>query len=187
MIAEHYQGLGHIAVYTGDMDGSIAFYERIGGKLFQRSPACPPTQKRELALEMGAQFVIDPTTQDVVEEAMKITDGLGYDMVFEMSGARSAAELCPKLVGHAGTIEYFAVYPEDYMLPLNLFDMFNKEARVQFTFTNPTLYPGSIELLKVLDMDKIVGPIYEIDDAVKAFEDFKSAKYPKLLIHCNQG
>ena len=147
----------------------------------------PVKEKRELALEMGAQFVIDPTTQDVVAEAMRITDGLGYDTVFEMSGARSAGELCPQLVGHGGTIEYFAVYPEDYHLPLNLFDMFNKEARIQFTFTNPTLYPRSIELLRVLDMDKLVGPVYEIDDAPKAFEDFKNAKYPKLLIHCNQG
>lgn len=147
----------------------------------------PVKEKRDLALEMGAQFVIDPVNQDVVEEAMRITDGMGYDTVFEMSGARSAAELCPKLVGHAGTIEYFAVYPEDYMLPLNLFEMFNKEARVQFTFTDPKLYPKSIELLKVLDMNKIAGPVYELSDAVKAFEDFKSAKYPKLLIHCNQG
>ena len=29
---EHYQGLGHIAVRTADMDASIAFYERIGGR-----------------------------------------------------------------------------------------------------------------------------------------------------------
>ena len=28
---QHYQGLGHIAVYTADMDASIAFYEKIGG------------------------------------------------------------------------------------------------------------------------------------------------------------
>ena len=30
---QHYQGLGHIAVYTADMDASIAFYEKIGGSL----------------------------------------------------------------------------------------------------------------------------------------------------------
>lgn len=146
----------------------------------------PVKEKRELALEMGAQFVIDPASQDVEAEAMRITDGLGYDTVFEMSGARSAAELCPKLVGHGGTIEYFAVYPENYQLPLNLFDMFNKEARVQFTFTDPTLYPKSIELLRALDMDRIMGSVYKLDDAPRAFEDFKKAKYPKLLIRCNQ-
>ena len=33
---QHYQGLGHIAVYTADMDASIAFYEKIGGSLHLR-------------------------------------------------------------------------------------------------------------------------------------------------------
>ena len=37
---QHYQGLGHIAVYTADMDASIAFYEKIGGSLHLRAPAC---------------------------------------------------------------------------------------------------------------------------------------------------
>ena len=50
----------------------------------------PVPEKRQLALELGAQYVIDPAAQDVVAEAMKITDGLGYDCVFEMSGAISA-------------------------------------------------------------------------------------------------
>jgi len=144
----------------------------------------PVPEKRQLALELGAQYVIDPAAQDVVAEAMKITDGLGYDCVFEMSGAISAAEICPSLVAHCGCIVYFAVYPEDYCLPLNLFDMFNKEARVQFTFTSPTLYPKSIDLLSRLDMDKLVGPVYDIEDAPRAFKDFNSAKYPKLLIRC---
>ena len=31
-----YQGLGHIAIHTRDMDGSIAFYEKIGGSLSRR-------------------------------------------------------------------------------------------------------------------------------------------------------
>ena len=54
---EHYQGPAHIAVRTADMDRSIAFYERIGGKLLQRSPTCP-TQARELALvELGGLVV----------------------------------------------------------------------------------------------------------------------------------
>lgn len=56
---EHYQGLGHIAVYTADMDRSIAFYELIGGKLLQRAPACPPAQVCELALVELAGFIVE--------------------------------------------------------------------------------------------------------------------------------
>ena len=56
---EHYQGLGHIAVRTADMDASIAFYERIGGRLLQRAPACPPAQANELALVELAGFTVE--------------------------------------------------------------------------------------------------------------------------------
>jgi len=147
----------------------------------------PSAERREMALQLGAQHVLDPTTDDVVAEAMKITDGMGFDFVFEMSGARSAAPLCPKMIATRGTIIYFAVYPEDYELPLNLFEMFQKEARLQFVFTNPFLFPRSVDLLSCLDMDKLVGPVYELDDAPQAFGDFAKAKYPKLLIRCNTG
>ena len=36
---EHYKGLGHIAIYTADMEQSIAFYENIGGSVFKRVPS----------------------------------------------------------------------------------------------------------------------------------------------------
>ena len=42
---EHYQGLGHVAVYTRDMGQSIAFYETIGGSVL-RGAAFPPRPGR---------------------------------------------------------------------------------------------------------------------------------------------
>ena len=38
---ELFQGLGHIAVRTKDIETSIAFYEKLGGKLLRRSDAVP--------------------------------------------------------------------------------------------------------------------------------------------------
>jgi len=46
----HYQGLGHIAVYTKDMAESIAFYEKIGGKLLQEGQLEKPDGQMLLAL-----------------------------------------------------------------------------------------------------------------------------------------
>ena len=39
---EHYKGLGHIAIYTADMEQSIAFYENIGGSVFKRDGVQTP-------------------------------------------------------------------------------------------------------------------------------------------------
>jgi len=46
----HYQGLGHVAVYTNDMEQSIAFYEKIGGSLSQRGELEKPNGQMLLAL-----------------------------------------------------------------------------------------------------------------------------------------
>ena len=47
---QHYQGLGHAAIHTKDMDGSIAFYEKIGGALRQRMSIPTPEGDKLLAL-----------------------------------------------------------------------------------------------------------------------------------------
>nr|WP_325195301.1 VOC family protein [uncultured Oscillibacter sp.] len=47
---EHYQGLGHVAIYTADMDQSIAFYEKIGGRLKNQASIQTPDGEKKLAL-----------------------------------------------------------------------------------------------------------------------------------------
>ncbi len=42
--------------------------------------------RRALATRMGAQYVLDPATDDVVARARELTGGLGVDLVCEMSG-----------------------------------------------------------------------------------------------------
>ena len=64
-----YQGLGHIAIHTRDMDGSIAFYEKIGGSLHLRAPACSPEQQRELALVEFGGFLVELIAAPVPEGA----------------------------------------------------------------------------------------------------------------------
>ncbi|MCF2663756.1 VOC family protein [Oscillibacter valericigenes] len=47
---QHYQGLGHVAIHTKNMDESIAFYEKIGGALSQRASIPTPEGDKLLAL-----------------------------------------------------------------------------------------------------------------------------------------
>ena len=68
---EHYQGLGHIAVYTKNMDESIAFYEKIGGALQQRSSIPTPDGDKLLALVSFGGFTLEliqsPTPMPLTE------------------------------------------------------------------------------------------------------------------------
>lgn len=68
---EHYQGLGHVAIYTKSMDGSIAFYEKIGGALRQRASIRTPDGEKLLALvDFGGvtlELIQSPTPMPLAE------------------------------------------------------------------------------------------------------------------------
>ena len=53
---EHYKGLGHIAIYTADMEQSIAFYENIGGSVFKRDGVQTPDGEKKLVRSAGPPF-----------------------------------------------------------------------------------------------------------------------------------
>lgn len=56
---EHYIGLGHIAIYTADMEESISFYEKIGGRVEQRDGVETPDGLKKLALVSFGGFTLE--------------------------------------------------------------------------------------------------------------------------------
>lgn len=144
----------------------------------------PVEGKRKLAQEMGAQYTIDPITENLRERAMEITNGQGFDVILEASGAPAAAAPLLDMVAHCGTVLYFAVFPEEYNLPVNLFNLYNKEIKIKTAFCSSDIVPRAIQLVPRMDMDKIIGKIYPLAEVDKAFADFKKSIYPKILIEC---
>lgn len=47
---EHFQGLAHVAVYTRDIEESIAFYEKLGGEVKDRGGVVTPAGEKKLVL-----------------------------------------------------------------------------------------------------------------------------------------
>ena len=146
----------------------------------------PVPEKRELALSMGAQYVIDPFHEDAVARAMEITGGLGFDYVFEMSGSPKAAATPIEILARCGTAVYFAVFPPQFEMPLNLHALYMKEGRIQTVFTTTTIMNRSINMIERMQTDKIIGKVMPLSEAVESFEVFKTAKYPKILLDCSK-
>jgi len=145
----------------------------------------PVVQKRENALAMGAQYVIDPVNEDLIARGREITGGRGYDHIFEVSGVPAAAPPCLDLLARCGTVTYFAVFPPTYEMPLNLHNLYMKEGRIHTVFTSPHLMQRAIDLLPRLQVDKIIGRIYDLADGMEAIEMFHKSIYPKILLKCD--
>lgn len=140
----------------------------------------PVAEKRELALKLGADFTIDPSSQDVVEEAKKITDNLGYDVVIETSGVLKACQPAFDILSRGGILELFAIYGYN-KFPIDLMQLWDKEATICGVFQSPYMFPRAIAILNRLNLDDFVKHIFKPEDCAKAFEVQMTGKPVKVM------
>ena len=70
----------------------------------------PVQKKRELALALGADFVVDPKTENLGMHTFQQTGGVGYDTVFECSGAPVAVQAALDAAARGGTVCIVSVF-----------------------------------------------------------------------------
>ncbi len=146
----------------------------------------PIADRCEIAKSLGAEYTINPITQNVIEEANKITDNLGFDVVLDCSGSVHAVMPLPEITAKCGMLIYGAQYPNEYEMPFNLSKyLYFKEITVTGIMVAPYSYPRALQLLPEVDLSCLTNTIFELEDGVKAFEAQLTGKYPKILIRCN--
>ena len=89
------------------------------GKVFVSEPT---EARRQAALEMGADEVVDPTSEDVIERMVALTAGHGPDVVFEAAAAKPTLDQALNMVRRCGQVmlvaiawEPVAVLPAEWM------------------------------------------------------------------------
>jgi (R,R)-butanediol dehydrogenase/meso-butanediol dehydrogenase/diacetyl reductase len=146
----------------------------------------PIENRRKLGLELGADDIIDPVKQNVIEEGHKITDGIGFDVVIEASGSPKAAHAACEIAARGGTVLYVAMFPASYEMPVNLYDKYYwRELTVSGIFVAPYSFPRALQILPRFNLDPFISKIFTIDQAEEAFAAQVTGKYIKILIKCN--
>lgn len=145
----------------------------------------PMKEKRELALKLGADYVIDPLAEDVRERANEITHGLGYNAVYETSVNLQAAATSLAITGRAGHVVYSAKYPKDAVLPVQLFrDCYFGEKHIHGSLMSPYIFPRTVALLPRLDLRSMIQKVYTLEECQQAYADQLSGKYAKIVFKC---
>ena len=86
LLCNGYQGGGYVAVLGG---GTIGMFTMQWTKIFGSKKVVVfdiSEERLELAKRLGADEVINTTEENYMEKAMAITEGKGYDYVFETAG-----------------------------------------------------------------------------------------------------
>jgi alcohol dehydrogenase len=143
--------------------------------------AVDPSEGRlEKAKSMGADVLLDPTKCDVVEEVMKLTNGVGADVALECLGRDETIGTCVNVTRPGGIISSVGIYSKSIPIPLDGFGAGLANKRI-ITSTCPGGKERMRRLLSIVSTQRIklshlVTHRYSLDDIEAAYDLFGHQK-----------
>jgi L-iditol 2-dehydrogenase len=143
----------------------------------------PLAERREQALRLGADVVVDPLGQDLKEIVLAESNGRGADVIITAAPAHKAQESAPALAAIGGRINFFGGLPKDdpfIQLDSNL--VHYKELVITGTTacsTHDCLRAAELVNSSRLDLSPLISrrfPLQETPAAFAAAEDRKNLK-----------
>ena len=147
----------------------------------------PVESKRALAKTMGADYTMDPRADDIQEQILRVTDGLGFDNIIESSGNGFAARSTLDYARRGGTIVFMSMYRKDFEMSMNMLEyMYAKELTLKGMYLAQESFPRAVDMLSTVNLSPIVEKIYSLDECIQAYQDQMSKKYAKLVFDCER-
>lgn len=75
--------------------------------------------RKEFAKRFGADYVLDPTTDDIVARVKEICGGIGADLAFDAAGVQAGLNQALKAIRAQGTLVNIAVWEKPAQLQMN--------------------------------------------------------------------
>ena len=124
-----------------------------------------------LAKKVGADYVFNPTNDNVVEEVRNLTEGYGCDVFIEASGSGPAVEQGLEMIRNLGTFVVFGVFKKPVTVDWSVIGD-RKELTIKGAHLGPYCYPIAIDMLSkgLLPMDDIVSHTLPLEDFQSGFD-----------------
>jgi len=111
-----------------------------------------------IAKRFGAYITLNSIKENIENKAYELTDGLGFDTIFEAVGLEQTLNNAIKLVCKSGKIIIIGMFPSR-SINFNIFDSVRKEIKIQGSFQyNKRDFQEAISILsrKKLDFEEII-------------------------------
>ncbi len=142
--------------------------------------------RKEYAIRSGADVVLDPREVDVTAEILKLTDGIGADVAFEITGVQAGFNTAINAIKARGTVVITSIWEKE--ISFNLNNLVFSEKNIVGTIAYNKLYPATTALMadgRIKAEGWVTKKIY-IDDIVKeGFDSLTSEerdKHVKILV-----
>lgn len=134
----------------------------------------PDEKRRELALKLGADMVVNPMEEDLKEYILEHTNDYGVDVVFNTTAVSEVAAQSITVMGaHARNVAYSSQHP-DKPFPISANWIHDKEPIITGA-VSPTIdsFNKSVKLLnkRILDPRILIDAQYPMEEAQTAFKE----------------
>ena len=161
---------------------SIAVLKKAGARSVFATDLMP--ERRAMAERMGADLVLDPMTDDVVERLRAATDGNGVDVVLEMSGSSAALHQGLAAVTNGGRVSLLGTHSAPATLDLSQEVIF-KALRI-YGITGrrlfDTWYRTTALLEEGLDLTPIITHRLPLSEYATAFDLVAAGHAGKIVL-----
>ncbi|MCX7023018.1 MAG: zinc-dependent alcohol dehydrogenase family protein [Spirochaetes bacterium] len=142
----------------------------------------PLRERRELAKKMGADFVIDPSSEDVSTAVRKILSR-GPDVIMECAGITKLVEKSIGLVKRGGTVVSFGCCPIGEYASISPEYLNSNEITLCGSYNNPYTHAPAINAIASgrIDVKSLVTGIHGLEDYPAAFGSFGTSAAMKIV------
>ena len=140
----------------------------------------------ELGESLGADTVLNPTKDNVVEVVKELTHGRGVDVVIEATGNPRVLEEAMNILDYRGRVLVFGVSPPEARVSISPFMIYRKEIKIVGSFTNPLTTDRAISLLAsgAIKVTPLITHKIELSEILEYFEKIikKERDIVKVLV-----
>src|SRR6266581_4578070 len=160
----------NVQILGVDRDGAFAEYIAI---------------PENIATTMGANYVLNPRKVDPVRQVLDVTDGLGVDVVLEMSGNAQAIRQSFKVLRNGGRVSLLGIPPRTVELDLAN-DIIFKGATV-FGISGRRIFDTWYRTRRILeagqlDLKQVITHTLSFDQLHEAMEIMKAGDCGKIVM-----
>ena len=136
----------------------------------------PQPYRRNMAADLGADHVVDPSEGDVVEQVMDHTNGRGASLVLECSGSNGALAATIDVVAKGGRVVFIG-HSIGRKVPIEVGKSIWQGSSFVGSCDSPFFFPKTLDFMsrRLVDLTQIITHRFPLEDVVDAFELGKKA------------
>ncbi|MCL5069344.1 MAG: zinc-dependent alcohol dehydrogenase family protein [Actinobacteria bacterium] len=137
--------------------------------------------KRELALKLGADIVIDPINENLVSSVKRVSRH-GANVIIEGIGLPETIEESFKILPRKGTLILPGLCPENKKINISPYQITKDEITIKGTFLNPFSFSRAIDKISTITATPLITNIYTLNNIKEAIEEAAKGDQIKIII-----